>query len=100
MAAKAKAVPSAPSDPVARYFDAMAAALDGLDIYLRDEQSSLYRQGLIAPVAVGKYLHSVMPNSTYCLVDNVGHCPHMSAPQACAAAMQGFLAPWTATRAG
>lgn len=55
---------------------------------------------LIAPVAVGKYLHSVMPNSTYCLVDNVGHCPHMSAPQACAAAMQGFLAPWTATRAG
>lgn len=52
MAAKAKAVPSAPSDPVARYFDAMAAALDGLDIYLRDEQSSLYRQGLIAPVAV------------------------------------------------
>jgi sigma-B regulation protein RsbQ len=51
---------------------------------------------LIAPVAVGEYLHSVLPNSTYCLVDNVGHCPHMSAPQACAAAMDAFLAPWTA----
>ncbi len=54
---------------------------------------------LIAPVAVGEYLHSVLPNSTYCLVDNVGHCPHMSAPQACGAAMDSFLAPWAAQRA-
>ncbi|QHF45421.1 alpha/beta hydrolase [Pseudomonas sp. S35] len=54
---------------------------------------------LIAPVAVGEYLHSVLPNSTYCLVANVGHCPHMSAPQACAAAMDTFLAPWAAARA-
>ncbi|MGE1076294.1 alpha/beta fold hydrolase, partial [Pseudomonas fragariae (ex Marin et al. 2024)] len=49
---------------------------------------------LIAPVAVGEYLHSVLPNSTYCLLDNVGHCPHMSVPHACAAAMETFLAPW------
>ena len=55
---------------------------------------------LIAPVAVGEYLHSVLPNSTYCLVDNVGHCPHMSAPQACTAAMDTFLAPWAALHAG
>ena len=55
---------------------------------------------LIALVAVGEYLHSVLPNSTYCLVDNVGHCPHMSAPQACAAAMDAFLVPWMPARAG
>ena len=54
---------------------------------------------LIAPVAVGEYLHGVLPNSTYRLVDNVGHCPHMSAPHACAVAMDSFLAPWAATRA-
>ena len=54
---------------------------------------------LIAPVAVGEYLHAVLPNSTYCLVENVGHCPHMSAPQACAAAMDRFLAPWAAADA-
>lgn len=54
---------------------------------------------LIAPVAVGEYLHSVLPNSTYCLLDNIGHCPHMSAPHACAAAMDTFLAPWTVARA-
>ena len=55
---------------------------------------------LIAPVAVGEYLHSVLPNSTYCLVDNVGHCPHMSAPQACAEAMKRFLAPWAVSHVG
>lgn len=55
---------------------------------------------LIAPIAVGEYLHSVLPNSTYCLVDNVGHCPHMSAPHACATAMQAFLAPWAVPDAG
>ncbi|MGY2374497.1 alpha/beta fold hydrolase [Pseudomonas sp. SDO524_S393] len=55
---------------------------------------------LIAPLAVGEYLHRVMPNSTYCRVENVGHCPHMSAPQACAAAMDDFLAPWASVHAG
>lgn len=49
---------------------------------------------LIAPVAVGEYLHAVLPNSTLSLVDNVGHCPHMSAPSACSEAMECFLAPW------
>ena len=56
-------------------------------------------EDLIAPVAVGEYLHSVLPNSTYRLVDNVGHCPHMSAPQACAHAMEIFLAPWAGSHA-
>lgn len=54
---------------------------------------------LIAPVAVGEYLHSVLSHSRYCLVENIGHCPHMSAPQACAAAMDDFLAPWAVARA-
>lgn len=50
---------------------------------------------IIAPVAVGEYLHQVLPNSTLCLVANVGHCPHMSAPSACSEAMDSFLLPWT-----
>ncbi|MDQ0123537.1 sigma-B regulation protein RsbQ [Pseudomonas lini] len=49
---------------------------------------------LIAPVAVGEYLHAALPNSTLCLVANVGHCPHMSVPSACSEAMDGFLSPW------
>jgi sigma-B regulation protein RsbQ len=49
---------------------------------------------LIAPVAVGEYLHASLPNSRLCLVNNVGHCPHMSAADACADAMNDFLQPW------
>lgn len=50
---------------------------------------------LIAPVAVGEYLHGVLPNSVLQRVDNIGHCPHMSVPSACSEAMDRFLAPWS-----
>ena len=46
---------------------------------------------LIAPVAVGEYLHRVLPHSTLSIIDNVGHCPHLSAPSACQAAIDRFL---------
>lgn len=51
-------------------------------------------EDLIAPVAVGEYLHKALPGSTLCIVPNVGHCPHMSAPSTCSEAMDVFLAPW------
>jgi len=51
-------------------------------------------EDLIAPVGVGEYLHNALPGSTLCIVPNVGHCPHMSAPSACSEAMDVFLAPW------
>ncbi len=35
-----------------RYFDAISAALGGLDIFLRDERSPFYRHGLVARVMV------------------------------------------------
>jgi sigma-B regulation protein RsbQ len=47
---------------------------------------------LIAPVAVGEYMHRVIPNSTLRLIENVGHCPHLSSPSASVAAMEEFLA--------
>ena len=46
---------------------------------------------LIAPVCVGEYMHRVLPNSTLAIIDNIGHCPHLSAPGACADAMDDFL---------
>jgi sigma-B regulation protein RsbQ len=46
---------------------------------------------LIAPTAVGEFMHRTMPNSTLSLIENVGHCPHLSSPSASAAAMQEFL---------
>ncbi|SEN12394.1 Pimeloyl-ACP methyl ester carboxylesterase [Luteibacter sp. UNCMF331Sha3.1] len=49
-------------------------------------------EDIIAPVAVGEYVHRALPRSTLRLIDNVGHCPHLSAPQACIDAMNDFLA--------
>ena len=46
---------------------------------------------IIAPVCVGEYIHRVLPNGTLRVIENVGHCPHMSAPDASAAAMNDFL---------
>ena len=46
---------------------------------------------IIAPVAVGQYMHRTMPRSTLRIIDNVGHCPHLSAPSASAAAIEEFL---------
>lgn len=46
---------------------------------------------VIAPCAVGDYMHRVIPNSVLAHVDNIGHCPHLSAPDAIANAMNDFL---------
>lgn len=39
--------------PVERYFASIRAALDGLDIFLRDDRSPLYKHGLVAQVISG-----------------------------------------------
>jgi sigma-B regulation protein RsbQ len=46
---------------------------------------------IIAPLQVGDYMHRVMPGSTLKVIENIGHCPHLSAPASIAAAMQEFL---------
>jgi len=46
---------------------------------------------LIAPLPVGEYLHKNLPNSELRVVENIGHCPHLSAPLAIASAMRAFL---------
>lgn len=46
---------------------------------------------IIAPLAVGDYMHRQLPRSTLSVIDNVGHCPHLSAPGPVAAAMDSFL---------
>jgi sigma-B regulation protein RsbQ len=47
---------------------------------------------LIAPVCVGEYMQRVMPHATLRVIENVGHCPHLSSPSASSAAMDEFLA--------
>ncbi|QPG04771.1 alpha/beta hydrolase [Salinimonas marina] len=45
----------------------------------------------IAPCSVGEFMQATLPQSTLTLIDNVGHCPHMSAPQACYEAIDSYL---------
>jgi sigma-B regulation protein RsbQ len=45
----------------------------------------------IAPRTVGEFLATTIPHATLSVIENVGHCPHLSAPSASAAAMDRFL---------
>jgi sigma-B regulation protein RsbQ len=47
---------------------------------------------VIAPRSVGEYMHRAIPRSTLRVIENVGHCPHLSAPGASVSAMEEFLA--------
>jgi hypothetical protein len=42
-------------DPAARYFTAITAALSGLEIFMRDDRSPLYRHGIVARI-VAEYI--------------------------------------------
>lgn len=46
---------------------------------------------LIAPLAVGAYVHDHLTGSQLVVLNSTGHCPHVSAPQATVAAMRAYL---------
>lgn len=45
----------------------------------------------IAPVSVGKFVHNNIQNSSFVLLDAVGHCPHLSSPDATFEAINSFI---------
>jgi sigma-B regulation protein RsbQ len=47
---------------------------------------------IIAPPAVGDYVHARMANSVLVRLKAIGHCPNLSAPDETTAAIQDFLA--------
>jgi len=50
------------------------------------------RQDAFVPLAVGEYMQRVMPRAQLRIIDNVGHCPHLSSPALTAEAINAFLA--------
>jgi sigma-B regulation protein RsbQ len=44
------------------------------------------------PREVGTWLHQHLAHSVLRVIDNVGHCPHLSAPTASSQAIESFLA--------
>ena len=49
-------------------------------------------EDLIAPRSAGEYLARHLPHCELHVIDNIGHCPHMSAPTASSRAIDAFLA--------
>ncbi|MFD5449375.1 alpha/beta fold hydrolase [Streptomyces sp. NPDC127100] len=49
-------------------------------------------QDAIAPREVGAYVHQAIPGSQLVTLEAVGHCPHLSAPEATNEAITDFLA--------
>ena len=47
---------------------------------------------VIAPEAVGEYVHERLPDSRLVLLAATGHCPNLSAPEETVAAIKEFLA--------
>ncbi|GAB3832410.1 alpha/beta fold hydrolase [Hymenobacter jeollabukensis] len=71
--------------------------------FLSDNRSDLARlhtpcllvqcaEDLIAPLEVGDYLHTVLPDSKLVTLPVSGHCPHVSAPRETLAAMEAYMA--------
>lgn len=85
------------TDPeIARHFARVTFLSDHRAILPRTAAPTLILQctdDAIVPIAVGEYMKQVMPASQLHVIDNVGHCPHLSAPSASAAAISAFLEP-------
>ncbi len=83
--------------------DPQIAAHFARTTFLSDNRSDLRRVSIpslvlqcrddaIAPQAVGEYVDEHLRDSRLVLLDAVGHCPNLSAPEATVAAMRDFLA--------
>jgi sigma-B regulation protein RsbQ len=48
-------------------------------------------QDVIAPEAVGRYVHEHVAGSVFTQLAATGHCPHLSAPEETTAAIRAFL---------
>jgi sigma-B regulation protein RsbQ len=48
-------------------------------------------EDVIAPIAVGEYVHGQIPNSKLVVLKATGHCPNLSAPEEVIAAMREFV---------
>jgi sigma-B regulation protein RsbQ len=51
------------------------------------------KQDAIAPREVGAYVHAHVPRSQRVTLEAIGHCPHVSAPEATAGAISAFARP-------
>ncbi len=83
------------TDPkIARHFAGVTFLSDARDILADCTAPCLILQcsnDVIAPIAVGEYLHEKLPGSKLVVLNATGHCPNLSAPEETVAAIEDFL---------
>jgi sigma-B regulation protein RsbQ len=83
------------TDPeIAKHFARVTFLSDHRDALSKSITPTLILQcsdDFIAPRTVGDYMHKNMPNAELCIIDNVGHCPHLSSPEASTHAIETYL---------
>ena len=83
------------TDPeIAKKFARVTFLSDNRDDLLKLRLPALVLQcsdDVIAPTAVGEYVHRHTPGSTFVQLSAVGHCPNLSAPEETVDAIQAWL---------
>ncbi len=83
------------TDPkIAKHFARVTFLSDHRDALPKSSTPTLILQcsdDFIAPCTVGHYMQKTMPNADLCIIDNVGHCPHISAPDASTKAIEAYI---------
>ncbi|MCW8090790.1 alpha/beta fold hydrolase [Alteromonas sp. ASW11-130] len=83
------------TDPtIATHFARVTFFSDHRDALAKCSIPSLILQcsdDFIAPLSVGEYMNEQMPDAQMVIIENVGHCPHLSAPHASIDAINAFL---------
>jgi sigma-B regulation protein RsbQ len=83
------------TDPeIAKHFARVTFLSDHRDALPKSGAPALILQcsdDFIAPCSVGEYMQETMPDAELCIIDNVGHCPHLSAPCASTEAIESYL---------
>jgi sigma-B regulation protein RsbQ len=83
------------TDPaIARHFARVTFMSDNRDDLRRVVTPTLVLQcadDIIAPRAVGEYVHAALPNSEIVFMSAKGHCPNLSAPEETVEAIRRFL---------
>lgn len=81
---------------IARHFARVTFLSDTRHVLPQVQCDSLILQctdDLLAPAAVGSYVHQQLGHSSLVQLTATGHCPHVSAPEATAAAILHYLHP-------
>lgn len=83
------------TDPdIARHFAHTTFLSDHRNDVARSTTQALILQcsdDIIAPREVGDFMLRTLPTSRLEIIDNIGHCPHLSAPAASITAIDSFL---------